>query len=251
MQLTTTQKQEFREQGYLALPEIVPQSLVLRARRAINANLGEKGIDPVELPKYRSQTYCPDLTGDPAIADLYNATPLREITEQLVGAGQVRPINRGQIALRFPRPEDPADLRVRPHLDGMYSPMNGVQAGNIANFTALIGVFLSDIPEPNSGNFTVWPGTPSLYEKYFQEHGPQSLLNGMPDVELPTPVQITGKAGDAVLVHYQMAHGVAVNISANTRYAIFFRVNHIEHEKHQWSCMTDIWEEWSGMRDVV
>ena len=74
----------------------------------------------------------------------------------------------------------------------MHSPNNGVPKGVIRNFTILVGVYLSHVPHPYAGNFTVWPGTHHVYEKYFQEHGPESLLEGMPPVELPEPHQITG-----------------------------------------------------------
>lgn len=135
-----------------------------------------------------------------------------------------------------------------PHLDGMYTPTNGVPEGTIANFTALIGVYLSDLPTEGAGNFTVWPGTHRLYETYFRQHTPQSLLGGMPDVELPAARQITGSAGDAVLCHYQVAHGIAGNASPHIRYAVFFRLRHVDHEGTRWECMTDLWREWAGMR---
>jgi hypothetical protein len=250
MELTTTQKQEFYEDGFIKLPGIVPQDLVLRARRAINASLGEKGLPPDDLPRFRSQSYCPELQGEPVIADLFNASPLKEVSENLIGVGKVKPVNWGQVALRFPRAVDPENLTVHPHLDGMYSPNNGVKEGTIGNFTALIGVFLSDLPEPNSGNFTVWSGTHHLYEKYFQQHGPESLLKGMPPIELPEPEQFIGQAGDAALVHYQIGHGIAANLSSNIRYAIFFRLSHIDHEQHHWRCMTDVWAEWEGMQAI-
>jgi hypothetical protein len=251
MQLTNEQKREFAQNGFLKLPGIVSEGLVNRARRAIHAYLGENGMNPDELGKYRAQTYCPPLTGQPPITDLYNESGLKAVAEQLIGPGMVRPVNYGQIALRFPRPEDPPEVKVHPHLDGMYTPTNGVQEGTIGNFTALVGVFLSDLPQPNAGNFTVWPGTHTLYETYFREHGPQSLLKGMPPVTLPEPEQFLGHAGDAALVHYQIAHGIAPNLSPNIRYAVFFRLNHIDHELYHWECMTDVWKEWSGMADVV
>jgi hypothetical protein len=213
MTLTTAQKEEFRERGILKLPGIVPPELVDRARRAINAHLGEHGMDPAELPKYRAQTYCPGLGGKPPITDLYNASPIKDVAEQFIGAGKIRPVGGGQIALRFPAPlpEDGAAAdkprQPNPHIDGMYSPTNGVKEGTIANFTALVGVFLSDVPEPFMGNFTAWPGSHRLYESYFREHGPQALLNGMPPVELPPAEQFTGRAGDAALCHYLLGHG--------------------------------------------
>lgn len=249
MELTREQKQEFCDNGYIKLPGVVPMERVHQARRAINASLGQNGMDPAQLTRFRAQTYCPELTKEPVITDLYNATPIKELAESAVGAGQIRPVGSGQIALRFPSMDPPREPG--PHLDGMYTPTNGVKEGTIANFTALVGVFLSDLPEPYAGNFTVWPGTHTLFERYFRERGPQALLEGMPKVDLPQPEQFLGRAGDAALVHYQLAHGIAGNGSPNIRYAIFFRLSHVDHERYHWECMTDIWAEWSGMREIV
>lgn len=250
MELTREQKQEFCERGFVKLPGIVPVEKVHAARRAINASLGQNGIDPAQLNKFRAQTYCPELTKTPVITDLYNETPIKSLAESAIGVDKIRPIGYGQIALRFPTPEGPA-REPGAHLDGMYSPTNGVKEGTIGNFTALVGVFLSDLPEPYAGNFTVWPGTHRIFEDYFRERGPQSLLEGMPKVEMPTPEQFLGKAGDAALVHYQLAHGIAGNTSPNVRTAIFFRLVHVEHDKYHWDCMTDIWAEWEGMRAIA
>ena len=247
MELTKAQRQEFAQTGVLKLTQVVPPDLVARARRAINASLGQNGIDPALLDKFRSQSYCPELTADPVITDLYNATGIKTVAENLIGRKQIRPVGGGQIALRFPR-ADATPRPPSPHLDGMYSPNNGVKEGTIGNFTALVGVFLSDVPAPWMGNFTYWPGTHLQYQEYFREHSPQSLLNGMPPVTLPEPVQFTGEAGDAALVHYQIGHGIAGNISSNVRYAIFFRLHHIDHDRYKWECMTDVWREWAGVR---
>lgn len=249
-ELTAEQKRAFVEQGFIKLPGAVSAELVARARRAINGYIGDKGIDPTELTKYRVQSYCPGLGGDPIITDLYNATPIRQIAESLIGS--VRPVGGGQIALRFPSPDFAATPKVSgPHIDGMYSPTNGVKEGTIGNFTALVGVFLSDLPEPFAGNFAVWPGSHTLHEGYFRERGPQSLLEGMPPITLPTPEQFTGQAGDAVIAHYLLGHSIANNLSPNVRYAIFFRLTHTDHEQLKWESMTDAWVEWPGLHDVV
>lgn len=251
MELTQKQKQTFYDKGYVKLPLVVPPEMVAQARRAINASLGQNGIDPAQLPKFQAQTYCPELTNDPVITDLYNATPIKALAESAIGVGKINPVGSGQIAIRFPSMDSPREPGPHiAHIDGMYTPTNGVKEGTIANFTALVGVFLSDLPNPYAGNFTVWDGTHTLYENYFREHGPQSLLEGMPKVEMPPPEQFLVKAGDAALVHYQLAHGVADNGSPNIRYAIFFRLKHVDHEQYQWECMTDIWKEWAGMQDV-
>ncbi len=251
MELTREQKQTFFEQGYVKLPGVVSAELVGRARRAINASLGQNGMDPAQLTKFRAQTYCPELTSDPVITGLYNDTPIKSLAESAIGENKIKPVNYGQIALRFPAMDPPREPG--PHIDGMYSPTNGVKEGTIGNFTALVGVFLSDLPEPYAGNFTVWPGTHKLYEEYFRERGAQSLLEGMPGIgdAMPSPEQFLGRAGDAALVHYQLAHGIAGNGSPNVRYAIFFRLSHVDHENYHWECMTDIWKEWQGMHEIT
>ncbi len=249
MELTRDQKQTLFERGLVKLPGVVPQERVHAALRAINAYIGQNGIDPDELTKYRAQSYCPGLGKEPVIADLFNATPIKALAESAIGAGKIRPVTSGQIALRFPSPEPPREPK--PHIDGMYSPANGVPEGEIRNFTALVGVFLSDLPGPYAGNFTVWPGTHHRYERYFREQGPQSLLRGMPPIEMPEPEQFTGRAGDAALVHYQLAHGIAGNAAPHTRYAIFFRLTHVDHDSMKWEAMTDIWREWEGMREIT
>lgn len=249
LELTYEQKQTFYDQGFVKLPGIVPKELVHDALRAINASLGSAGIDPARLAIFRSQSYCPEVTTTPPIVRLLTASPLWSIAESAIGTEAIQPVHGGQIALRFPVMGEAA--QATPHLDGMYSPNNGVPAGTIRNFTALIGVFLSDIPHEDMGNLAVWPGTHRLYENAFRKDGPQSLLNGLPPVELPQPQQITAQAGDAVLCHYQLAHGITGNSSPFTRYGIFFRLIHKNHDSWQWECMTNIWREWAGMQQVV
>jgi hypothetical protein len=249
MELRHSQKQALFDHGYVHVPGVVPRVMVDAAVRAINHSVGE-GMDREEMVKMRAQTYCRELTRTPVITDLFNATPAHSLVESAIGVGKIKPIGGAQIALRFPTMQDPPPP-ARPHLDGMHSPTNGVPEGTIQNFTALVSVLLSDLPGPHAGNFTVWPGTHQLYERYFREHTPQSLLNGMPPVPLLEPVQITGRAGDVVLCHYQIAHGVTPNASPHVRYAIFFRLTHVDHESQKWESMTDIWREWEGMQSFV
>lgn len=249
MQLSHTQKRAIYEQGYVHLPGVVPQVMVDAALRAINAALGQ-GIDPAQVPIFQSRSFCPELQREPVITDLINKTPALALAESAIGAGQIKPVSGGQIALRFPSLADPPPLP-RPHLDGMHSPNNGVPEGTIRNFTMLLGVALSDVTGPFAGNLTLWPGTHHLYESYFRVHGPLALLRGMPPVELPAAQQMLVRAGDVILCHYQLAHGVAANVSPHPRYAIYFRLHHVDHELHGHDTMVDIWREWGGMRDFA
>lgn len=203
------------------------------------------------MPIYRSQSFCPDVQRDPAIVNLLVKTPLWSLVESALGEGQIRPVRGGQIALRFPVLADPP-RPVGLHLDGMYAPNNGVKEGTIANFTALIGVYLSDVETEYAGNFAVSPGSHRVYEAYFREHGAESLLQGMPPVDLAPVQQLTARAGDAILCHYQIAHGVAQNVSPHVRYAIYFRLYHAAFDPARWQePMRDVWMHWPGIRAVA
>lgn len=249
MQLTYRQKQEVLEEGYVHVAGVVPQVMVERALHAINHSVGQ-GMDPAEMQTMRSRSFCPELQQDPVIMDLLLKTPAWSLVESAIGEGKVRVPSAGQVALRFPSMDDPPPAP-SPHLDGMYSPHNGVPKGEIYNFTMLVGVALSDVPQSYAGNFTVWPRTHKIYEKYFQEQGPDALLNGMPDVALPEPRQLLAKAGDVMLVHYEVAHTAAINVSPYTRYAIYFRLKHVDHDTRKWETMSNIWLDWEGMREHV
>jgi hypothetical protein len=242
--LSTAQAGSLRREGWLHVRGAVSRDLVERALRAINQSLG-RGLDPARLTSYRSRSFCPELQDQRVINDLLHGGTAWDLAQSLLGRGRVKRPGTGQIALSFP---DPAPLaRLHPHLDGMYTPTNGVPPGEILSFTLLVGVMLSNAEAPRSGNLVVWPGSHHLYEEYFRERGPRSLLEGMPDVALPEPVAVTGRAGDAVLCHYQLAHAVGPNASPHIRYAVYFRLEHVDHARQKWECLTDIWREWPGM----
>ncbi len=237
------------DDGYLVLKGLVPVALIEAARQAINHDLGERGMPPGDLNKFRSQTYCPEITRSVALTDLFNSTPVFSVCEQLLGEGKVQRAGSAQIALRFPR-ADSEPQAPRGHIDGQGNGINGIPKGEfVRGFTLLAVVLLSDLPEPYSGNFTVWPGTHRQFETIFKEKGPAYLAEGIGAVELCSPpVQITGEPGDVVLTHHQLVHTAVANSSPNIRYAAIFRGRHIDVDKNGVEAMTDIWREWEGLR---
>jgi hypothetical protein len=244
MELTAAQKRQLFENGYLELAGLVSEKLRNIALRAINFSLGN-GMRPNDVPKFRASSYCPELLGKPPVTDLLYKTGLWSIAESLIGKNRLRLLGGGQVALRFPVMEHPAKLA--PHIDGIYREGNRVTKGKIESFTMLAGIFLNDVPNHYWGNFTVWPGSHRLLEKYFQENGWESVRNGLPKIRMPEPVQLTARAGDAILCHYQTVHTVVSNVSPNIRYAVFFRLAHMNHSANREKTFTDIWMEWPGI----
>lgn len=250
MQLTKQQKQSLYEDGYVIVRGAAPRVLVEAARRAINHDLGSRGMPPDDLKKMSATSYCPALRGEAVITDLFNKTPLFDLCESAVGRGNLQPVTGGQIALRFPAAtadrKEPAG-----HLDGIGTGLNGMEKGEFRRgFTMLVTVLVADVFEPYSGNFTVWPGSHRVAEDYFKSATPEVLRQGMPKLDLPRPpVQVTGQGGDAVISHHQLVHAAAPNASSNIRYAVIFRARHVEAERNGTQVMTDIWREWPGLRE--
>jgi hypothetical protein len=229
--------------GFLQRRGLVPRRQLDAALAAINRSLGERGLPPDRLPEMRARTYCPELVRAPEILALYHDTPARALAEAAIG--RVRAPDEGQIALRFPVAQ-PRPLV--PHIDGMYSPDNGVPPGTLMHFTALIGIFLSDVTAPDAGNFTVWPGSHRVLEDHFRRHGTGVISNAFPSLEPARPRPLLGRAGDVVLAHYALAHAAAVNLGAHVRYAVFFRLYHPDHEQAGTRPLTELWSEWEGVR---
>lgn len=247
MPLTEAQKAQFVRDGYLKFENAVPADLIRRARRAINHSLGQ-GIDPEQLPTFRAQSYAPELQESQIITDLLHESDAWRAAVELIGEQQTElRRKRGQIALRFPKAIGDDSTTFGCHVDGFHTPTNGVPKGEVHSFTALVGIYVDDVPEANSGNFTVWPGTHRMFGQWCKQNDPAELNAHMKSFDLPDPVQVTGQAGDAFLAHYQLAHGIAPNLSPNIRYACFFRLQRPNRPNYHPDAMRDIWLEWDGI----
>lgn len=234
-------QKQLRAYGYAHFPRLVPEPLVTAARSAIAVDL-QQNYDARRQLEYDNQSYCPDLRGTPPIMNLLEASPARAILDEALGSDKVE-WDKGQIAIRRAH-NDHEPAPPQPHLDGFASGLNGLEDGKIYSLTALIGVFLTPVRQPFAGNYTVWPGSHYLYEQYFRERGERALREPMPSLKLGTPVQLLCAAGDVVLVHYQLGHTAAVNMSDNDRIAIYFRIWLRGLEQHRWHYLTNIWDGW-------
>lgn len=251
--LTIAQKRQFVEEGYLKIPGVVPQVLVDAARRAINHSIGHVGLGGEDVENSRSAFFCSELLEAPVILDLYYKTPLIPIAESLMGAGNVLPVKRAKPYPRFPLAPGEEPSEPRGHLDGIGNGSNGMAKGVYRRgFTAFAVIYLADVPEPYSGNFTVWPKSHRFFADYFKRVGYEVLADGIPRLDLPEgPLMITGKAGDLVIAHHQIFHGACPNASPNVRHAVIARLQHKECEQNGYAAYTDIWREWPGVQEIA
>ena len=244
--LTGPQRAALRDRGYVVLPGLVPRARYEAALTAINASLGH-GVRPEDVARFRARSFCPELQKTEVILDLFRETAASRAAASLVGGDGLERVTTGQIALSFPA-EGGARKPPYPHIDGLYTPDNGVPEGSVLSFTMLAGIVLSDVTTPDAGNLVAWPGSHRVLEAHFRARGPKSLLEGMPDIDLGNPEPVLARAGDVVLCHYQLAHAAGPNTSPHVRYAVYFRLKRKGHDRQKWECLTDVWREWPGLR---
>jgi hypothetical protein len=251
--LTNAQKRQFVEEGYLKVPGVVPRVLVDAARRAVNHSIGNVGLGGEDMENSRSAFFCAELLEDPVILDLFYKSPIMDIAESLMGQGNVLPLTRAKPYPRFPLPLGEEPPEPRGHLDGIGNGNNGMAKGEYRRgFTAFAVIYLADVPEPYSGNFTVWPKSHRFFEDYFRREGYEILANGMPRLELPEgPLMITAKAGDLIIAHHQIFHGACSNGAADVRHAVIARLQHKDVNEVGYDAYVNIWREWPGVQEVL
>ena len=235
-------QEQLRTQGYAQFGGLTSERLVMTARQAIERDLSSN-YEPARQVEYDNQSYCPALRGTPPILNLLTESPVLELLDQAIGVDKLA-WDGGQIAIRRAHNHyEPAPPE--PHLDGFASGLNGLDAGKIYNHTILVGVFLTPVASEFAGNFTVWPGSHHVYEKYFRERGPQAMREPAPTLEIGEPLQLICGVGDVVLAHYQLGHTAAVNIADSDRLAVYFRIWLRGIELDRWPYLTNIWTGWT------
>lgn len=112
---------------------------------------------------------------------------------------------------------------------------------------------MSDQIDQDAGNLWVWPGTHVTHAKYFREHGPEAFFTvaGYPPIQLPQPVQIRGRTGDLLLVHYLLGHNTGGNISGKVRRAVYFRVKQRGHDPRWREFLQDPWLDYDAIRALT
>jgi Phytanoyl-CoA dioxygenase (PhyH) len=249
----TSWTDSFVRDGYTVFPSLVDRETVATACERIEEDLATR-YDPSRKAEYDSRSFCPDLRGTSSILALLENDSVRDRVGELVNPRKLAFDTLGQIAIRRAHNAEKSGPPYA-HVDGFPAPHNGVEEGTVLPFSILVGVFLSEVKTEFAGNFTVWPGSHFLVEKYFNERGHRALHESMPDLPklgIGEPLQLMGSPGDVVLCHYALAHSAAVNTSDKDRVACFFRLGHTElnhredpsYAKHAWKHLTQMWSGW-------
>jgi hypothetical protein len=243
--LSDDQLEQFIESGYLVVPDVIAAGDV----HALNAEVDRLVAEaPPAMSHVGNHFYWQGPADSPALFDvLERPRGILELARDLIGnRGVDLAFDQAQVALNIP----PFDHRPdRPHIDG-YQPGQTVPG----TFTLLASLLLNEQSSDNGGNLWVWPGTHRSHADFFARRGPRGFAEaaGYPDVELPQPTQIRGRAGDLLLAHYLLGHNIGGNYESNrTRRAIYWRLRAPHHLERWAECLADPWAEYPRVKRVL
>uniref|UniRef100_A0AAV1UGJ7 Phytanoyl-CoA dioxygenase n=1 Tax=Peronospora matthiolae TaxID=2874970 RepID=A0AAV1UGJ7_9STRA len=249
--LCESQRRSFMQNGYLQIRGAVALPLVNAALKRINHDLGiprrliEGGVEG-------SVKLAGNTSNSDAILDIYYLSNVRKYVEAIVGVDQVVAPQGAQVALRFPDLGEPREpLGTEWHTDGM-------RQGRRHPFSLLAGVALSNVAEPLSGNFTVFPGSHAFLHNRLAANGKlddhddecykaDSVWGDGTLPDLGIPVQLLAGRGDLVLAHPDLAHRGGLNFSPDIRYQVYFRIRHKALDDLQEACIADLWADLEGL----
>ena len=245
MSLDAEQKTFFKENGYVVLHDTLTEDQIQAGVEAIWPHLDADRDDPSTW--IGAGSISPNCGDEPALlATLYESS-VYEAAESLVGKGKLTRPTSFDPKLNFPT-GDSEWAAPGGHLDGYYTPTNGVAEGTVGRFFVGVTMYLSH-QHPTGGGFTVWPGTHLQSAEYFKTHAMLSVKGGnVRDVyELPEPVEVTGPPGTVCLWHGGTVHSASKSCRPDIRFCMITRLNHIQNSDILFEFPDDPWAYWDGI----
>lgn len=245
--LTDEQRHQFAVDGYVVVPGVVDEQLLAAADREVDALAArEPAPDGTVGPHF----YFKPPGELPAAEAALRESPALELAEELVAPNRLDlALDHIQVALNIPPyPHRPG----APHIDG-HRPDE-----DVASFTMLGAIFLSDESEPDRGNLWIWPGSHLHHRDLFRERGVDALkpVSGHavmldPPVWSGTGEPLLAKRGDLLLAHYLLGHNIGGNTSDQTRRILYYRLSADGHAARRAETFLDPFTEYPPLRDLA
>ena len=246
--LSPAQLTAFVRDGYVVVPDIVPEELLGPVDSEFSEIMGRQPPAAPDAP-HHSAFVAPAKV--PACVTAFDESPARAVAESLVDPHRLEHIfDHVQLCTNPPhhrhRPGSP-------HIDGM-----GHGPERPETFTMLAGIFLGDEQLPDHGNLYVWPGSHLLHASVHRRHGTDALLPtgghiGLFDREIDVGPShpVFAKRGDLLLSHYLTGHNSGGNETDTERRIVYFRLGTVGHRSRWEAAAVDPWHEYAaGVREV-
>lgn len=243
------------DHGYLLYENFFDHDTIEPVNQLLNTALQKSGIpDSPETAKswVREKS---KLQRSKILLDLINQGKLNRTLNNFFE--EIQPQNSCQVAFRFPGEKvDNVDYW---HIDNYTERDFERKSGIPRDFTALVGVYIADNLEDNSGNFTVLPGSHHRIQawsrnhggyEYYERNGLTAMKQKFQENELQTkPFQVKAPKGSIIITHRMLLHTMGPNMSENIRKVVWFRVSKKSSVRGNQKNLdpetfTNIWKEW-------
>ena len=217
--LTDEQQQQFINDGYVVVRNLLPADVVTKTRESIFETTGLRDDDPstwgsVVLPEAAPLTQAcrtreveevaRELVGDNFLPGM-SYSPVLELRGE-------DPVKRGYIPVMAYPKAGPREF-VAPdgfHIDGMHL----VTTWPSKNFLVVFA-YLCDVAE-YGGATTIRPGSHRQVFEHWLRTGDKGNTHP-PDLDYAAPIPMPGRAGDVIFMHYLAVHSGSNNYSDHIR----------------------------------
>lgn len=246
--LTSADRRSFKENGCLIVRGVLTSAQIQAAQDALWTGIEADRDDPATWVEAGPRTPVP--AHHPALRAAVHESPIFAMMEEMVGEGTLNPSNAGP-ALVYPAKDKAWSLPGRGHLDGYYTPTNGVPEGTVGYMTINVTIYVEDI-DSQGGCFIYWPGSHNVAYSYFQTRSLLSVQGGIssdvfPEGTFPPGREFVGQAGDAIFWHGQLFHTGSKNVKRNIRMALIGRFARQDANDIRFETCDDQWAHWEGI----
>ncbi len=244
--LTAEDKAAFKENGYLVKHDMLTEQQIQDGLDVLWENIEADRHDPETWVNAGPRN--PKCGGHPAIRGTLHDSPIFEMAEELVGKGRLNENSGPGPKMNYPTGKNDWSPPSGGHLDGYYTPSNGVAEDTVGKFMIGATIYMNHI-QHQGGGFTVWPGTHRMAGEYFKNHAINSIKGGSGRrvFDLPEHEEITGPPGTVCLWHGQLVHSVSRNCAREIRMALIARLRRTDNNDILFETPDDIWEHYEGI----
>ena len=249
--LTEAQRTSFADNGCLIVHDVLTPEQIRAAQDALWEGIEAQRDDPATWIGAGPRA---PVSGDHhAIRAALHESPVFAMAEELVGRQQLSASGNPGPALIYPSGDNDWTLPDGGHLDGYYTPTNGVPEGTVGSFHVGTTIYVADVA-PRGGGFVVWPGSHRIAHEYFKTHSLLSVVGGTSRTlfagldQPPQPLEVTGPAGTVCFWHGQLVHSGSVNCARDIRMALIARLSRRDLDDIRFETPDNMWTHWEGIR---
>ena len=205
--LTDEERSQWQSDGYFVLKEALKSQEVNRLSQAIDALYREHSLKEAGGNVSTGMDRRNVMEDNDLFVELIDHPGILGVVLDLLG--HHIQLSMSQAVIRHPDPEFKGYI----HTDGGQALQNIRLSETSWPLQLKIQYFLTDVLGPNSGNFTVVPGS----------HLRPFPKGGLPEgPETPGTVQLSARAGDAAIFTHAIWHGPARNLSSEDRKTLIY-----------------------------